>query len=39
MVAGSARKEFRVIPDILVVLSQKKPPTRRETEIGKHGRQ
>jgi hypothetical protein len=39
MVAGSARKKFRVIPDILVILGQKEPPTRRETEVGKHGRQ
>jgi hypothetical protein len=38
-ITGSARKKFRVIPDILVILGQKEPPTRRETEVGKHGRQ
>lgn len=39
LVAGSDWKEFRVIPDILVILGQKKAPTGRETEVGKYGRQ
>ncbi len=39
LISGLAREELRVIPDILVILRQKKPPTGRKTEIRKDGRQ
>ena len=35
----SDQKEFRVIPDILMILGQNESPTGRKTEIRKHSRQ
>jgi hypothetical protein len=39
VVAASAGEQLRVIPDVFVILGQKKAPTGRETEVRKHRRQ
>jgi hypothetical protein len=39
VVACLAGQELRVVPDILVILREKKAPTGRKTEIRNDGRQ